>query len=101
MVDYYPSWHPLVCNYRDPRSPATHPGPECGYKGLDHTKYFVNAFITCPYGDGTDVLESVAKLPSHPVATITAEKLDVTLYNTSVTPILVRCNWERELQEGG
>ncbi|WMI99765.1 hypothetical protein RBU55_30255 [Pseudomonas chlororaphis subsp. aurantiaca] len=100
VVDTYPSWHPLVCNH-DERHPVTTPSDRCGYLGLDHTRYFANGFITCPYGDGQDVLDSVADLPYHPVATITAEKLDVQLYNSSATPILVRCNWQEALPPDG
>ncbi|VVD34484.1 conserved protein of unknown function [Paraburkholderia dioscoreae] len=101
VVESYPSWHPLVRNYKDHRSPATRPGPECGYHGLDHTRYFVNGFITCPYTDGQEVLDSVNALPYHPIAQITAERLDVKLYNPSCTPILVRCVWEKPLNPDG
>ncbi|SHI16142.1 hypothetical protein SAMN02745124_04501 [Desulfofustis glycolicus DSM 9705] len=50
VVSAYPSWHPLVVHHND-RFPATVPSADCGYKGLDHTRYFVNAFISCPYRD--------------------------------------------------
>lgn len=100
VVDAYPSWHPLVRNH-DIRYPATTPGEECGYKGLDHTKFFVNGFITCPYGDGQAVLDSVNMLPSHPLATITAERLDVQLYSSEATPILVKCDWKKHLDRDG
>lgn len=93
VVDRYPSWHPLVRNH-DSRHPVTVPSDRCGYRGLDHSKYFVNGFITCPYGDGREVLDSVRALPRHHAAYITAEKLDVQFYNAEVTPILVRCRWE-------
>jgi hypothetical protein len=101
VVDAYPSWHPLVRNYRDNRSPATLPGAECGYHGLDHTRYFVNGFITCPYTDGQEVLDSVNALPYHPAAQITAERLDVKLYNPSCTAILVKCEWTEPLNTDG
>lgn len=100
VVDAYPSWHPLVRNH-DMRRPTTVPGEECGYKGLDHTKLFANGFITCPYGDGQDVLDSINKLPSHPLATITAERLEVQLYSSSATSILVKCNWNKRLDPDG
>jgi hypothetical protein len=101
VVDSYPSWHPLVRNYVDDRSPATTPGSNCGYRGLDHTKYFANGFVTCPYGDGQEVLDSVALLPSHPAADITAERLDAKLYNPNCTPILVQCHWTKLLNLDG
>jgi hypothetical protein len=100
VVAGYPSWHPLVRNH-DNRKSVTAPSQQCGYQGLDHTRYFVNGFITCPYGDGQEVLDSVAALPYHRVARITAEKLDVSLYNLDATPILVKCEWEAQLSVGG
>lgn len=99
VVSRYPTWHPLVCNHEG-RSPVTTPHADCGYTGLDHTRYFVNGFITCPYDDGQSVLDSVAKLPIHPAASITAERLDVQLYNPNATPILVKCKWETPLEPG-
>ncbi len=98
-VDGYPSWHPLVRNHNE-RNPETHPSDRCRYKGLDHTKYLAHGFITCPYGDGEAVLESIDRLPSHPAATITAERLDAKFYNEAATPILVRCEWSKSLEQG-
>lgn len=100
-IDAYPSWHPLVCNHEDnQRELARVPNKECGYLGLDHTRFFSNGFITCPYGDGQRVIDSVNALPRHPVAIITAERLDVQFYNSSATPILVKCEWALELEDG-
>ncbi len=104
VVDAYPVWHPLVCNHsysHQPLIPVTRPGKDCGYEGLDHTYYFARGFITCPYGDGQEVIDSIEKLPLHPVANITAERLEVQLYNSSATPILVKCNWEKPLNNDG
>ena len=100
VVEGYPSWHPLVTHHDD-RCPATAPSDRCGYKGLDHTRYFVNAFITCPYGDGQEILDSVEALPYSPFAKITAERLDVQLYQTNATPILVRCDWIKPISSNG
>lgn len=100
VVDAYPTWHPLVCNHESHDFVAI-PNNRCGYLGLDHTCYFTNGFITCPYGDGQDVLESVAALPSHPIATVTADRLDVQLYDRRSTPILVRCDWQKPLLNDG
>ncbi len=101
VVESYPSWHPLVRNYKDDRSPATTPGPDCGYEGLDHTRYFANGFITSPYTDGQKVLDSVNAFPYHPAAEITAERIDVKLYNPSCTPILIKCEWTKPLSRDG
>lgn len=97
VVDAYPSWHPLV-RHHDAAQPVIVPGDGCGYRGLDHTVHFVNGFITCPYDDGQDVLDSVEELSyKHPVATIRAERLDVKFYQPSTNPILVRCKWNKSI----
>nr|WP_240783661.1 hypothetical protein [Stenotrophobium rhamnosiphilum] len=98
-VDSYPTWHPLVSNHDD-RNPVTTPSEQCGYNGLDHTRFFVNGFITCPYGDGQDVIDSVEALPYNSAANITAERLNVQFYNPGATPILVKCKWNKPLLPG-
>ena len=97
VIDDYPHWHPLVTGRYDPLFPTTTPGRPCGYEGLDHTVYFANAFVTCPYHDGQKVIDSVHNLPEHPDATITAEYLDAQLYNPMTRPIIVRCEWNKPL----
>jgi len=99
-VEGYPSWHPLV-TYHDDRCPSTTPSSRCGYIDLDHTRYFANAFITCPYGDGQGVLDSVEALPNNPFAAITAEYLDVQLYQPDARPILVCCHWIKPISPNG
>lgn len=101
VIDAYPTWHPLVSAHSDGRNPRTTPRPENGYKGLDHTIFFANGFITCPYGKAEEVIESVEKLPSNPAATITAEKIDGVLYHPKATPVLVSCNWDEPLPFDG
>lgn len=100
VVDAYPTWHPLVCNH-EARETVTTPEKRCGYEGLDHTRHFAKGFITCPYDDGQDVIDSVEKLPYNELAEITAERLDVTLYYPGTTAILVKCNWKRPLENDG
>lgn len=99
-VDAYPTWHPLV-SHNGSENTVTLPGNGRGYKGLDHTRYFVNGFITCPYGDGQEVIEAVNALPENPAARITATKLTVKFYHPKTTPILVRCEWYKPLQHDG
>lgn len=97
VVDAYPSWHPLV-RHHDDRHPVTRPGAECGYEGLDHTQCFAHGFVTCPYGDGQVVLDSVGKLKfKHPAVAITAKRLEVKFYSESATPILIKCEWTKPL----
>ncbi|MEH6639960.1 MAG: hypothetical protein V7717_11835 [Porticoccaceae bacterium] len=101
VVDRYPSWHPLVCNHNE-TSPITHPSNECGYRRLDHTVYFANGFLSCPYrrDNGQKIIDSVNELwkgeaykrYSH-VANIEAERIDKPFYFDETDPILVVCNW--------
>jgi len=99
VVDTYPTWHPLVRNH-DRRRPTTTPHADCGYRGLDHTRFFANGFVTCPYassGKAEKVLASVEALPRHPAAFISAARLDVQLYNPDAAPVLVKCEWNLAL----
>ena len=98
VVRGYPTWHPLVPQ-DNPQLPATDPGDRCGYRGLDHTIHFARAFVSCPYGDGSEIIESVRAMEPHPCADITAERLDVPFYNSGTTPILVRCDWVEDFPE--
>jgi hypothetical protein len=98
VVRGYPTWHPLVPQ-SDPRQPVTVPSTHCGYKGLDHTVCFAHAFVSCPYGDGEEIIKSVEAMKPHACATITAERLDVPFYNSDTTKILVRCDWHDDFRE--
>lgn len=104
VVESYPMWHPLIltedshlANY-----PITTPGTSSGYKGLDHTFYLRDAFVTCPYSKGKETLESVAKrkLPAavEHLVSITAEPLDFPLYTPMATPVLVKLEWSSRLR---
>lgn len=98
VIDSYPTWHPLV-NTKKYSGDCVIPSQECGYKGLDHNIYFAHGFITCPYGDGQDVIDSVNALVGDGIAEITAERLNVKFYNLEATPILVKCVWTSGLAE--
>ncbi|MEQ1347978.1 hypothetical protein [Acinetobacter lwoffii] len=100
VVETYPTWHPLVSDKRQ-NYDCINPNTDCGYRGLDHTILFANGFITCPYGNGQEILDSVNELRYNPAAEITAERLDVKLYSSQATPILVRCNWTKRLAADG
>jgi hypothetical protein len=97
-VEGYPSWHPLVSTH-DPRYPVTEPSERTGYRGLDHTKYFAHGFITCPYGDVENVIESAQGI-QHICASIVAEELNVPFYIYGANPILVKCEWSVPLDAG-
>lgn len=124
VVQSYPSWHPIVASFgkAGPNdSPKTYPSPDSGYQGLDHTVLLRHAFITCPYSGGEIIFESVEKINSYilsqnerghksaseisraiawqePIATLSAERIDVPFYMPNATPILVSCNWSRKFR---
>ena len=101
VIESYPTWHPLVAAQTNPQSPSATPDRGCGYKGLDHTVYFAKGFVTCPYDDGQKVIDAVDELPPHPLASISAERLDAQLYHPGTTAVLVRCEWDKPLPIDG
>ena len=101
VVDAYPAWHPLVFAHNQPIGTELIPSELCGYSGLGHAIYFANGFITCPFSDGADVIDSVSKLPPHPNAKVLAERLDVKLYNKNTTTVVVKCCWSQPLSDDG
>ena len=104
VIDSYPIWHPFLVDksnwtfYRRPKS-------DNGYSKIDHTIYFRNGFITCPYNAasnyGQDVIDAVEALPVLDGIKITAKKLPVTLYNLDTTAILVECEWDYSIDKEG
>lgn len=100
VIDWYPDWHPLLNIQNNTRSVVV-PHADCGYQGLDHTVFFAHGFITCPYGDGEDVIESVQAQKYNDVAFISAERLDVKFYSSQATAILVKCEWNKPLYDDG
>lgn len=102
VVDYYPSWHPLVACGNQDRLPWTMPNENRGYRGLDHTILLRDAFITCPYSGERTVLKSVEELRNkEPSFFIEAEELDMTLYHPMAKPILVKYDWGKRLNIDG
>lgn len=97
VIESYPSWHPLVSANFNCQNPATTPSQYCGYEGLDHSVFLANGFITCPYGNGNAVIESVRNLPASPDAFIETHVIEAQLYHPSTTPIFVSCEWQKSL----
>ncbi len=96
VVDAYPIWHPLILE-KEKWVFCNTPHKNYGYPKLDHTVFFVNGFITCPYNEasnyGQDVIDAINKIPPIHGVVITANKLPVTLYHEDTTAIMVKCNW--------
>lgn len=102
VVDTYPSWHPLVAaGNKDPLSPAMRPEERCGYKGMDHSVFFRNAFITCPYGGAEQVEQSVNGIVFPDYVIVTCEPLKTILYHPNATAVLVTCDWMFDSEEDG
>jgi len=105
VVDFYPSWHPLVCNHNKTYD-MSQPSNDCGYRGLDHNIFFANGFLSCPYHEtnGQEIIDSVNELwkgeahkrYSH-VASIEAERINKPFYADGTDPILVECIWQKPL----
>ncbi len=100
VVDGYPAWHPFM-KEADPRSwsPLT-PNSLKSFNGLDHTVYFQNGILTCPYGHAVANLIKQINAFEHKDAEISIERLqDITLYSDQTVPLLIRCNWFGEWKE--
>ena len=99
FIDSYPSWHPLVSSGNSrPACPTTPPREKSGYQGLDHTLFLRDAFITCPYTNGDEVIKSVENINYPDCVDVQCEKLDATLYNEGTTSVLVTCKWMKPPQ---
>lgn len=94
-LESYPTWHPLA----DPENLCmTRLG-----NSLDHVFLFSGGLITCPYGDGKNVIEDVAKFNYSRKSDIHVftEVLDVKLYNEATTAIMITCDWKKDLLSDG
>lgn len=100
VIERYPLWHPLVSNH-DSREPTPVPEQRCGFLGLDHTVFFAHGFVTCPYGDGQSVINSVNSIEFDDLIRVSVEKLDVKLYHPDATPILITVRWNRPMLSDG
>ncbi|EOE6915535.1 hypothetical protein ACKS9G_001986 [Cronobacter turicensis] len=89
VIDAYPIWHPFVKSAVTNNYFLTTPERENGFKGMDHTIFFANAFITCPYDGGEEILLSVKKLKQDFDVPIYARKMETMLYHPKATAVLV------------
>lgn len=100
VVDGYPAWHPFLAEADPAQWSQLTPGNLKSFKGLDHTIYFQNAILTCPYSHAVDsLIESIEAFECED-AKLTIEKLEgIALYHERAVPLLIRCNWWREWKE--
>lgn len=96
VVGEYPVWHPLVshCSASIQDSMNLTPKNDLGYRGLDHTIYFVHGFITCPYQETSvqDLFDSIQDINKNFGFALSCEKVKVPLYRKCVFPVLVTSN---------
>lgn len=100
VVDGYPAWHPFMAE-ADPESwaPMT-PDNLKSFNGLDHTVYFQNGILTCPYSHAVDNLIEQINAFEHKDAEISITRLKgTTLYNDQAVPLLIKCDWHGEWKE--
>ncbi|MCW6031601.1 hypothetical protein [Pantoea sp. JK] len=98
IVEGYPAWHPFLIETDAANwSPMT-PNNSPSFKNLDHTIYFVNGMLTCPYGHGVnELLDSINNL-QHSAAFFSAVKLsNIVMYHQNAVPILIRCMWHSSI----
>lgn len=102
VVDGYPIWHPFL-TMQQSTGPQDVPNRQCGYDGLDHTVFFTNGFVTCPYHGVEKVTNSVEKISRKITnfATLSTEVIDAPLYSKATDTIVVRCLWHDPLDFGG
>ncbi|MCP5647212.1 hypothetical protein NL315_08225 [Klebsiella pneumoniae] len=94
VVDGYPAWHPFMLDADRTKWSPVQPENTSAFSRLDHTIYFRDGILTCPYGNGADELIETIRSLSHQDAWFSAEKIkDVVLYNESAVPLLIKCDW--------
>lgn len=100
VVDGYPAWHPFM-KEADPFqwSPST-PHNLKSFSGLDHSIYFQNGILTCPYGHAVDALIKQIDAFEHQDAFITIQRLEeIQLYHEQAIPLLIKCVWSGDWKE--
>ncbi|MDA8491420.1 hypothetical protein, partial [Kluyvera sp. Awk 3] len=102
VVEGYPAWHPFLLEMdRSKWSPPTPQGMG-SFKKLDHTIYFRNAILTCPYSHAVDELIDTIRNLKHKDASISIDRLDeVVLYHTEAVPLLIKCDWHYPAEYDG
>jgi len=102
VVESYPSWHPLVAaaNLKRP-DPMITPERNSRYGDIDHTVLFRNAFLSCPYSKGDNLLKSVREIQYPECVYVQAERVGLSLYQKNANPILVSCDWHWSSQPDG
>ncbi|MDH8145973.1 hypothetical protein QIG09_17610 [Klebsiella pneumoniae] len=94
VVDGYPAWHPFMFDANKTNWAPMTPKSTPAFSYLDHTIYFQNGILTCPYGHGVEEFIKKVRSLSHKDAGFTIEKIDdVVLYHEEAVPLLIKCNW--------
>lgn len=85
VVESYPYWHPILTRASS-RQHISSISSIDAYRGIDHTRFFVRGFITCPYNQNTanNIVENVNAIDG-----LKAYRLDNPLYNNGTYPVVV------------
>jgi hypothetical protein len=87
-IDDYPDWHPIAS------IPLKEHDNYCSvnnidlYEGVDHTRYFVRGFVTCPYGE-ENAEKLVKSVNQYNDQGLYAYRLDTPLYSDKSYPVVV------------
>lgn len=104
VVDGYPGWHPFLLERDKANWAPSVPSYTPSFKFLDHTIYFRNGILTCPYDHGVDEFIEGIKRLKHRDAYISIEKIkDIVLYHENAVPLLIKCHWHisDDMEEDG
>lgn len=94
VVEGYPAWHPFMLERDKAKWSPMVPKNTPSFEYLDHTVYFRNGILTCPYGHGVEKFIERIKRLKHSDAYISIEKIeDVVLYHENAVPLLIKCHW--------
>jgi hypothetical protein len=95
-VDVYPDWHPILSI---PQNAHKKPYGTLNnlYEHIDHTRWFVRGFVTCPYSedDANKFVSNVNELDG-----LRAYRTDTALYSDNAYPVVVEAI-EIELEADG
>lgn len=96
-VSHYPAWHPILSLPPKESSRDVYSISNIGlYEGADHTRLFVQGFVTCPY-DKSSAKKLVRAVEESGIRGLTARRIKVPLYADGTYPVVVEaCNLELE-----
>lgn len=85
-IDDYPDWHPILTLPQQENQEIGSLRQLSTYEGIDHTKFFVKGFVTCPYDKSSaeQIVSNVNK-----IAGLRAYHLETALYSDHAHTVVV------------